>query len=294
MRNNNKKYGFEDDVFDESFSRPNADPMVLNAYESLSNIYKRRLYIEANMNGEDTYSYLEELLIDYMNAQKIASDVIKEELIEDMPKSELAKLILYIGIGVQRRDPYEVAFITGGYVKKLNAEKEYLIDKYENSLEDIYDNVWEYVETSKSKEEKDIKRLEDIYNNLSSSQRDILRKLSKSKNEYDLDLLEEIIIDKENAIKLADEFLRNKKGKLIINDADLKYLLLYYGIGVTKRTPEEIYLLEKYPNAISLNSFVIYGRDLIVNSTQEIFSIYEEVMRILAIENKEEKDFNIR
>ena len=287
----------EEVLFDESFKAPNVDPMVLCAYEDLNSINKRKLKLEADFNGTSAYNYLEEVLIDYMNAYKIANYVIKDELITDVPKGELAKLILYVGIGVQRREPFEIAFISGGHVKLLEEEKKYLIDKYEDSIEDIYDTLWDYIETVKvsSENKVDIKRIEDIYANLDASQKGVLKKLSKKKNVYDLELLEEIIIDKETAIKIANIINEKRDFDLkLIDSEDIKYLLLYYGIGVSKRIPEELYLLEKHPYAISLDYFKEGAKQIMLNSTDELLLIYDTAMEILSIDNIEGKSLMLK
>ena len=266
---------------------------IVNAYDLLSDDKKKELENETLVLGIDKYEYLEEILIDYMDAYKIANQVVKKAYIIDMPINELAKFILYFGICVQRRTPREISYLTDESQKILELEREFLKRKYENRFNEIFDKVWEYLQSTKVTANMHIKNIDELYDNLSNEQKKIMQKYSKEDGVSPLEYLEELLIDKDYAIILGRYINKTRDFYLkVIDPEDIKYLLLYYGIGVRKRTPEELYILEKHPNEISLNYFKEGADNMILNSTDELLLIYDNAMNILSSNNNMEKGFS--
>ena len=271
----------------ESKKKKVVDPMVEYAYESLTKIQKRRVEVEANILGESKNDYLEELMMDFTNSFMLAGNVLKDGLLKDISRADLAKIMLYFGIGVYKRRCDEIVLISGGNTQKLEKEKNLLKEKYQDRLVEIYDKVWRYFESNKS--------IYEYYGKLSKSQKDLLTKLSRENGLTEIDYLNSLLYDKEKATILAKKILELKPEGFRIHQDDLKYALLYYGIGVNSHTPEEVFILSKYPDAIPLNSFVNTAKDIIVNSAGEIFNVHDEAMRIIELDNKEvEKGFSLR
>ena len=135
-----------------------------------------------------------------------------------------------------------------------------------------------------------MKSIDEIYNNLSKEQKDILKEYSVNAAIPEKEYLEELLIDKEYATKLADYVNKNRWFYLKqIDPEDIKYLILYFGIGVNKRSPEEVFILSKYPKVIPLDTFIEGANTIIANSTNELLSIYDAVMEALSIDNKEKE-----
>ncbi len=277
--------------YKESFK----DLDVVCAYDLLSDDKKKVLESKALELGIDSFEYLEEILIDYTKAYEIATLVIKNAYIVDIPVSELAKIILYFGICVKKREPYEISFLTDGSQILLEVEKEFLKSKYEINLYEIYDKVWQYLDSTKVTINKHEKSINELYDSLSKQQRSILHDYSNNIGVSPLEYLEELLIDKDNAIRLG-RYINATRGFWLrmIDPEDIKYLLLYYGIGVQKRNPEELYILEKHPSAISLDYFIEGAKNIILNSTDELLLIYDEAMNALSASNSNvNKDFSI-
>ena len=116
-----------------------------------------------------------------------------------------------------------------------------------------------------------------LYIDLKRGEQRRVKKLSRDLDENKYEYLEEVYIDFENAFKFSTEII---DAKLITGMSQLELcdLMLLFGIGVARRTPEEIALIsgESIKDIEELEYFI---RD---NYSETIDVIYDVVMQFIS------------
>ncbi len=139
------------------YKRSIVDKEVLYIHDNLSKGEQRRVKKIVKGLDETEYEYLEEVLIDYEYASKIASEVIDKGIISGMSKLELALLMLLFGIGVAKRKPEEIALISGQMVKEIDELEYYFRDNFFDTIDVIYDEIMKYITSSEIKKQITLK-----------------------------------------------------------------------------------------------------------------------------------------
>ncbi len=129
------------------------DKELRSMYDSLTRGEQRRLKKESKKLDSTKYEYLEEILIDYNNAFTFATEV-QYDLDFDIDLNDLINILLFFGIGVQRRRPDEISLISGESAESLKNDQDRLAKDYEDKILDIYDIVMRTLEKTKNQNNK--------------------------------------------------------------------------------------------------------------------------------------------
>lgn len=136
------------------YTKP-VDAELREEYDFLPKEDKIRLKKSAKSIGATKFEYLEEILIDYDNAFKIANSIIYN-LDFDINYQDLTKIILFCGIGVAKRTSKEISIVSGVYEKVLDFNKKDLLETYGNHLEEICDEVYGYLNLNEKNNKRKI------------------------------------------------------------------------------------------------------------------------------------------
>lgn len=123
----------------------------------------------------------------------------------------------------------------------------------------------------------------DLFEMLSKNEQRRVKKVSKSLDETRYEYLEELLIDYENAHRFARDILNNG---LIKGFSALEFtnLLLLFGIGVSRRRPDEISLI----SGEFVREIEAQLEDFKENYSETIDEIYDVVMQYISSDNKKE------
>ena len=131
------------------YKREKVNSTLRARYEMLSKQEQRRLKKESKELLATKYEYLEEISIDCYKAEEIAAGVISNKKLMGISLDDLSLLILFCGIGVQRRTSSELVYILAYKLEKLEKIRESLLVRYGNNLDAIYDTVLNYISNEK-------------------------------------------------------------------------------------------------------------------------------------------------
>ena len=136
------------------YKQEKVNPTLRARYEMLSKQEQRRLKKESKELLATKYEYLEEIEIDCYKAEEIATGVILNKKLTGITVEDLSLLILFCGMGVQRRTSGELVYILAYKLDKLEKIRESLLVRYGNQLDSIYDIVLNYISNEKGCEKK--------------------------------------------------------------------------------------------------------------------------------------------
>lgn len=248
------------------------DKKLINIYTNLTRADQRKIKKDCKKINETKYSYLEAILIDYERANTIADSIIKKVFGYDDQdrKNDLVLLMLSLGIGVEKRTPEEISLIIGEKADDINSRVVALKDIYADLIDIISDYVWQELNFEQDNERN--------LANLSTTQKSYLKVYSHKQGLSEQSYLNNLINNYKNAQILAREALEGSLSNLNITQEDLTMLLIYCGIGVTKKSALEMYILASKDELLSEEDYIIKRALLISKWQSQMAHIYDAVI----------------
>lgn len=253
------------------YKQTKVDKKLQGIYTNLTRADQRKIKKDSKRIAETKYSYLEAILIDCERADILASSIIKKVFgyNDKERKNELVLILLYFGIGVEKRSPEEISYITGEKEADVRKKVESLKEVYADLIDIITDYVWQELNFEQETEKN--------YKSLSTTQKSYLKVYSHQQGLSERSYLNNLTNNYNNAKSLAREALDNGLQSLNISYNDLVLLLIYCGIGVVKKSALEMYILSEKDNPLSEEDFII-NKALLVSKWQDKLSYIENTI----------------